>query len=170
VATTVGRVEVTRIAYRAPGAANLHPADARLSLPERMYSFPLQRQVVHEVAGGSLRAAREAIIRGTGAHLGTRQLMHIATEAAVDIRDFYQLTTDPKPYLADDSRRDVLVLSLDATGVNMIASDLRAPAPPRPAGPQPPSAQLSRRDRTGRSHPRRSCRGGTGPGAAAWRW
>jgi len=34
-------VQVTRIAYRTPGAANLHPADARLSLPERMYSFPL---------------------------------------------------------------------------------------------------------------------------------
>jgi hypothetical protein len=47
--------------------------------------------------------------------------------------------------------RDVLVLSIDATGVNMIGSDLREPAPPRPVGPQPPSAQLSRRERTGRS-------------------
>ncbi|WP_246002604.1 ISKra4 family transposase [Allorhizocola rhizosphaerae] len=151
VATTVGRVQVTRIAYRAPGVSNLHPADARLSLPDKMYSFPLQHQVVHEVAGGSLRAAREAIIRGTGAHLGTRQLMHIATEAAVDIRDFYQQMANPKPGPAGDSGYDVLVLSVDATGVNMIASDLRAPAPPRPAGPQPPSAQLSRRERTGRS-------------------
>jgi hypothetical protein len=45
----------------------------------------------------------------------------------------------------------VLVLSVDATGVNMIGSDLREPAPVRPASPQPPSAQLARRERAGRS-------------------
>lgn len=104
VATTVGRVQATRIAYRAPGAANLHPADMQLSLPDRMYSFPLQRHVVHEVAGGSLRATREAIIRGTGQHLGTRQLMQIATAAAVDIRDFYQQAAAPNPDAAGRRR------------------------------------------------------------------
>jgi hypothetical protein len=147
VATTVGPVEVNRIAYRAPGAPNLHPADAQLALPQRLYSFPLQRQVVHEVAAGSLRAAREAIIRATGQHLGTRQLMQIATEAAADLRDFYQPAADP----ARAGSRDVLVLSVDATGVNMIPADLREPSPARPTGPQPPSAQLARRERTGRT-------------------
>lgn len=150
VTTTVGPVEVNRIAYRAPGAPNLHPADARLALPQRLYSFPLQRQVVHEVAGGSLRAAREAIIRTTGQHVGTRQLMQIAAEAAVDIRDFYQPATGLGHVPAGEGR-DVLVLSLDATGVNMIPADLREPAPTRPPGPQPPSAQLARRERTGRT-------------------
>lgn len=151
VATTVGPVEVNRIAYRAPGAPNLHPADARLALPQRLYSFPLQRQVVHEVAAGSLRAAREALIRTTGQHLGTRQLMQIAAEAAVDIRDFYQPATGLVADPASAGGRDVLVLSLDATGVNMIGADLREPAPARLAGPQPPSAQLARRERTGRT-------------------
>ena len=152
VATTVGRVQVSRIAYRAPGAANLHPADKLLALPDKLYSFPLQRLVVHEVAGGSLRAARETIIRGTGAYLGTRQLMTIATDAACDVRDFYQHSAGPSPEPADATGgRPVLVLSSDATGVNMIGADLREPAPPRPAGPQPPSAQLSRRERSGRS-------------------
>jgi hypothetical protein len=149
VATTVGRVEVSRIAYRAPEACNLYPADAQLALPDRMHSFPLQRLVVHEVAGGSLRAAREAIIRATGQHLGSRQLMQIAAEAAADIRDFYHNPADPRPEHADGA--DVLVCSIDATGVNMIPADLREPAPPRPASPQPPSAQLSRRERTGRT-------------------
>ncbi|GLI00688.1 ISKra4 family transposase [Phytohabitans aurantiacus] len=150
VATTVGPVEVNRIAYRAPGAPNLHPADAQLALPQRLYSFPLQREVVHEVGAGSLRAAREAIVRTTGQHLGTRQLMQIATDAAVDIRDFYQPATGLGHVPAGDGR-DVLVLSLDATGVNMIPTDLREPSSPRPAGPQPPSAQLARRERTGRT-------------------
>jgi hypothetical protein len=49
-ATTLGRVEVARIAYRAPGAGNLHPADAALAVPERVYSYPLQRTIALEVA------------------------------------------------------------------------------------------------------------------------
>jgi hypothetical protein len=152
VATTVGGVEVTRLAYRAPGAANLHPADAQLALPQRRHSFPLQRLVVHEVAAGSLRSAREAIIRTTGAHLGTRQLMEITTEAASDVREFYQQADAPQPETArPDGGRPVLVLSIDATGVTMIPADLREPPPARPAAPAPPSAQLARRERTGRT-------------------
>jgi hypothetical protein len=42
-ATTLGRVEVSQIAYRAPAVSNLHPADARLALPDGGYSFPLQK-------------------------------------------------------------------------------------------------------------------------------
>lgn len=42
-ATTLGEVEVTRIAYRHPGVSNLHPADARLALPDGRYSYPLQK-------------------------------------------------------------------------------------------------------------------------------
>ncbi|MFE2710202.1 hypothetical protein ACFXI6_54110 [Streptomyces mirabilis] len=71
--TTVGPVEVSRIAYRASKAANLHPADAVLALPARLHSAPLQRAVVHEVADGPLRSAREALARATGQMLGTRQ-------------------------------------------------------------------------------------------------
>lgn len=156
VATTVGRVEVHRIAYRAPGAGNLHPLDAQLALPERLYSFPLQHAVAHEVAAGPLRAARGAILRTTGQHLGTRQLMEIATEAASDIRDFYRgHTTAPDSAPASDPDgggcRDLLVLSIDATGVNMIPAALRETPPATPPSPQPPSAQLSHRERTGRT-------------------
>lgn len=150
VATTVGRVEVTRIAYRAPKAANLHPSDAALALPSRLHSFPLQRAVVHEVADGPLRQAREAIARTTGQQLGTRQLQEIAIEAAHDVRGFYTQRAQQQPPAGPEGR-DLLVLSIDATGVNMIPSGLRTPAPAQPTGPQPPSAQLSTRERTGRT-------------------
>jgi hypothetical protein len=152
--TTVGPVEVSRIAYRAPKAANLHPADAVLALPARLHSAPLQRAVVHEVADSPLRSAREALARTTGQHLGTRQLQEIAIEAARDVRDFYDQragSADEPSAAADAQGRHLLVLSIDATGVNMIPSGLRTPAPPRPPGPQPPSAQLSSTERTGRT-------------------
>jgi hypothetical protein len=37
-ATVLGPVSVTRIAYRARGATNLYPADAALGLPEEKHS------------------------------------------------------------------------------------------------------------------------------------
>jgi len=152
-ATTLGRVDVARIAYRAPGVSNLHPADARLALPAGRYSFPLQRQVVHESATGALREARDTLTRVTGQRVGTRQLMQITVEAAHDVRDFYQQPTTDPPATSPGrpAPRDLLVLSIDATGINMIDSGLREPPPARPAGPQPPSAQLAARERTGRT-------------------
>jgi hypothetical protein len=146
VATTVGRVQVTRIAYRAPAVSNLYPADAVLALPDRLYSFPLQKAIVHEAVTGSLREARAALERASGQQVGTRQLMQTVTTAARDVRGFYQQHPDPP-----GSPADLLVLSIDSTGVAMIPADLRDPGPAAPRGPQPPSAQLSSRERAGRS-------------------
>jgi len=81
----VGPAEISR----APKAANPHPADARLALSARRHSAPLRRAVVHEVADGPLRSAREALARTTGHHLGTRRLREIAVEDARHVRDFY---------------------------------------------------------------------------------
>jgi hypothetical protein len=150
VATTVGRVSVARIAYRAPGASNLHPADAELSLPGCLYSRPLQRLIVHEAAAGSLRRTAESVRRATGLSLSTRQIMQVCQRAALDARDFYAL-----PPAGRASSQDLLVLSADATGVNMIPSGLRESVRAQgqtraDAGPQPPSAQLADRERTGR--------------------
>ncbi len=41
-ATVFGQVRVTRLAYRAPGAANVHPLDAELNLPEEKQSHGLR--------------------------------------------------------------------------------------------------------------------------------
>lgn len=89
-ATRVGVVEVERIAYRAPRAGNLHPADAVLSLPAQRWSHPLQRTVAHEAARGAAREAAASVARATGQQLGTRQVMECAVRAAADIRGFYR--------------------------------------------------------------------------------
>jgi hypothetical protein len=151
--TTLGRVEVTRIAYRNPGVSNLHPADAELALPAGRYSFPLQEAVVHESVTGALREARDGLDRILGARVGTRQLMQITVDAARDVRDFYLQHRVPVPATRPASEpgpRDLLVLSIDATGINMIDSGLRD-TPPVRTGPQPPSAQLASRERAGRT-------------------
>jgi hypothetical protein len=79
----------------------------------------------------------------------------ITVEAGHDIRDFYQQHTVPAPTAhpgGEPTPRDLLVLSIDATGVNMIDSGLREPAPTRPAGPRPPVSP-TRLPRTRRPHP-----------------
>lgn len=152
--TTLGEVEVTRIAYRAPGVSNLHPGDARLSLPDGRYSYPLCKAVVQESVTGALREARDGLARMTGARVGTQQLMQITVDAAQDVRDFYRQYRVPAPVTragGEPACRDLLVLSVDATGVNMIDSGLREASPVRDRGPQPPSAQLACRERAGRT-------------------
>ncbi|QNE77790.1 hypothetical protein F0344_27205 [Streptomyces finlayi] len=151
--SALGRVETTRIAYRALKAGNLHPADAVLSLPAQAYTRPLQRHAVHEAASGSLRQAALNLERTTGQRIGTRQLMEICEGAAADIPDFYQAQLDAPGAGQGPDVGDLLVLTCDATGVNMIEKDLREPvraAAAARSGPQPPSAQLSSRTRTGK--------------------
>jgi hypothetical protein len=148
-ATSVGRVEVARIAYRAPKAPNVHLADEELQLPAQLYSRVLQRQIVQRAAETSLRATAAGVLDATGCSLGTRQIMEVCERAAADVQGFYALA----PQAAVSS--DLLVLSCDATGINMIDSGLRETVRQvaeanAAAGQRPPSAQLHDRTRTGR--------------------
>jgi hypothetical protein len=76
--------------------------------------------------------------------------MRIMVESAADVRDFYQSMERSGTVRPCD---DLLVMSVDGTGVNMIPSGLRQPAAAVEAagGRRPPSAGLSSRKRTGRS-------------------
>ncbi len=65
-ATVFGPVDVQRLAYRALGAANLHPADGALNLPVERYSHGLRRLAAIEATRGSFDGAPEAIVRGCG--------------------------------------------------------------------------------------------------------
>jgi len=84
-----GPVTVRRMAYRAPGAANLHPADAVLNLPGRRYSWAVQRAVVEYVLAGSYEQARQFMLAATGITVGKQQLEQITAEAAADAAGFY---------------------------------------------------------------------------------
>jgi hypothetical protein len=64
-ATVFGTVTVTRMAYRAPEAANLHPADAELNLPAGRHSHELSRMHLDRGRARVLRAGRR---RGRARH------------------------------------------------------------------------------------------------------
>ena len=73
-ATVFGDVVVSRVAYRARGRANLHPADAALNLPAETHSHGLRRLAAVEAARGSFDDAAQAVGRATGVRLGKRQV------------------------------------------------------------------------------------------------
>ena len=68
--TVFGEVSVSRMAYRAPGRANLHPADAELNLPAEKHSHGLRRLAAIEAARGSFDDTVAAIDRYTGVRTG----------------------------------------------------------------------------------------------------
>jgi hypothetical protein len=125
-----GEVEVTRLAYRRRGQANLYPADAALNLPHELASHGLRELSAIESSRGSFQEASDAIARTTGVRLGKRQLEQLAARAATDFDDFY---TDPTRSQATPVEGDLLVLSADGKGIVMRPDALR-PATAKAAG------------------------------------
>jgi hypothetical protein len=124
VSSVFGPVQVSRIAYRAPGARNAYPADAQLNLPREKHSHGLSRLVAVLAPRGSLAAACAQVRARTGCPLGTRQCQQLARAAAADFGDFYA-GRRPPPGAAPG---DVLVLEVDGTGIAVLPGHLRARA------------------------------------------
>jgi hypothetical protein len=127
-ATLFGTVQVSRCAWRRPGAGNLYPADADLSLPAPRHSHTLARLAVLEAARGSFEAAHAAITSRCGPVIGKRQVEQAVVNAAGDIAAFYAAARIPVPCTA----RTLLVISADAKGIVMRPGALR-PATARAA-------------------------------------
>ena len=138
--TVFGEVTVTRMAYRAPGHGNLHPADAALNLPVERHSHGLRKLAAVEAARGSFQDAVCGIERACGQQLGKRQVEELAQIAAVDFEDFYQAR---KP--ARCKRGDLLVISADGKGIVMRPDALRPKAALARArqGPKHPKTRLA---------------------------
>src|SRR6266568_937443 len=119
-ATVFGEVTVTRMAYRAPRAANAYPADAELNLPEEKHSHGLRKLATAEAPRGSYQDAAAAITRATGVTIGKRQVEQLAVRAAADVDAFYE---ERKPGPAPGEH--VLVITGDGKGIVMRADALR---------------------------------------------
>ena len=143
--TVFGTVTLERLAYRAPGVGNLHPADAALNLPVERHSHGLRKLCALESPRGSFEGAVEAIERQTGVRLGKRQVEELAGLAAMDFEDFYE---SRRP--ARGKQGELLVLSADGKGIVMRPDALRTRAPARPRAGPAPKPRLSRAEQQNR--------------------
>jgi hypothetical protein len=119
-ATKFGQVTVSRIAYRAPGAPNVHPLDAALNLPEEKHSHGLRKLAAVEAVRGSHEGAAAAVSRATGVKIGKRQVEGLVLRAARDVDGF---CGDRRPDPAPDDH--ALVLTFDGKGILMRPDALR---------------------------------------------
>jgi hypothetical protein len=113
-------VRVTRCAWRRPGAPNLYPADAALSLPDCRRSHALARLAAAEAARSSFETAHAAITGRCGPVIGKRQVEQAVISAACDITAFYAARV---PVLC--TAPTLLVISADAKGIVMRPGALR---------------------------------------------
>ena len=137
-ATVFGDVRVERLAYRARGQADLHPADAALNLPQEQHSHGLRRLAAVESTRGSFAEAARSVQHATGQRLGNRQVEQLAQRAAVDFDDFYATRSRPLCQAGD-----VLVLSCDGKGIVMRPQALR-PATAKAATSRKLATRLSK--------------------------
>lgn len=121
VATVLGRVSVSRLAYRAPGVCNVHPLDEVLDLPDGLYSTGLARLSAREAVRGSFVEAADAVEYVTGVRIGTRQLIELTQAAAADAVGYYTARQVPA---ADPG--DALVITADGKGIPVRPEALRA--------------------------------------------
>lgn len=120
-ACMLGRLRVHRLAFRAPGAENLYPADAELNLPSGLHSWPVAKLAAIESARGSFGDAAQALTRACGAPVAAPQAVRaMAIAAAADFAAFYDQTA---PMMS--TARTLLVLTVDGKGIVMRPEDLR---------------------------------------------
>ena len=118
--STVGRVDVDRLAYQRRGVDGLHPMDAALNLPAELYSHGVRRCAAEGAACSSFEEVSAALRQRTGVPVGKRQVEELSARAAQDFDDFYAARE-----IIDEQTKDLLVLSFDAKGIPMRRQDLR---------------------------------------------
>ncbi len=145
-ATVFGEVTVNRIAYRAPGLPNVHPADEELNLPQEKHSHGLRRLAAIEAPRGSYEDAAAALTRATGVRTGKRQVEELVMRAAADVDAFYaERAPEPAP------QDQVLMLQADGKGIVMRPEGLRpATAKAAAAAQRKVAARLSPGEKNGR--------------------
>jgi hypothetical protein len=117
--TVFGPVTVSRIAYRAPGAPSVHPADAELNLPPGKHSHGLRRLAAAAAVRGSFGQACAQVTAQTGPKLGRRQCEELIRQAARDFAGFHAARC---PGAAPGG---VLALSCDGKGIVVLPPAMR---------------------------------------------
>lgn len=117
--TTLGAVGVSRISYSFPGEQSVSPLDEELQLPDRIYSYELQRHLVRESVKGPFDEAVDSVREFTGEKVPKRSAEELMEKASVDFEAFYAQRTPPPP----SETSQIVVATADCKGIPMIPAD-----------------------------------------------
>ena len=117
VVTLFGEVRVTRVGYGAPGHQAIHPLDAELMLPARIWSYECQRRLVRAVVCGPFDEAIALVCEITATTIPKRSAEQIVRDAAVDFDSFYAARAGTAVNPADG---EIIVGAIDCKGIPMV--------------------------------------------------
>jgi len=121
--TVFGEINIDRMAYGCQGQRSIHPLDESLQLPERSFSYQLQKRLIKAAIQGPFREATARILESSGLTIHNHSLEPLLIEAAVDFDGFYgQREADPGSEAAS-----LLVIAVDCKGIPLVR-----PEPIRP--------------------------------------
>ena len=121
--TVFGEIDIDRMAYSRDGQRSIHPLDESLQLPERSFSYELQKRLIKAAIQGPFREATSRILESSGLTIHNHSLEPLLIEAAVHFDDFYhQRPADPVSEAAS-----LLVIAVDCKGIPLVK-----PEPIRP--------------------------------------
>ena len=118
--TLFGEVKVTRIGYGARGQEAIHPLDAELMLPGRLWSYECQRRLLRAVICGPFDEAIALVAEITGTTIPKRSAEQLVQDAAVDFDSFYAARDADTIAPADG---EILVGAIDCKGIPMVKPD-----------------------------------------------
>jgi hypothetical protein len=106
--------------YGARGHDAIHPLDAELCLPARLWSYECQRRLVRAVVCGPFDEAIALMAEITGTTVPKRSAEQLVQEAAVDFESFYAARAAHAIGPADG---EILVAAIDCKGIPMVKPD-----------------------------------------------
>ena len=118
--TLFGEVMVTRVGYGAPGREAIHPLDAELMLPGRLWSYECQRRLIRAVICGPFDEAITLVGEMTGTTVPKRSAEQLVQDAAVDFETFYAARVEATIAPAEG---EILVGAIDCKGIPMVKPD-----------------------------------------------
>lgn len=125
VLTIFGALVVHRLAYHAAEAASIHPLDEQAQLPERTFSYEVQRRLVIGMVQGPYDEALERVHESTGLTVSKKSAEDVLRDAARDFDAFYAGRHRSLP--TPSKTGSILVAGVDCKGVPMVhpEEDLR---------------------------------------------
>lgn len=117
--TVFGEVSVTRMGYGLPGHRWIHSLDAELQLPERVYSYEVQRRLVKAAVQGPFDEAIGMLADLNGVRVPKRSAEQIVLDACVDFEAFYE----ERHTWECGGARQLLVAAIDCKGIPMVKSE-----------------------------------------------
>jgi hypothetical protein len=115
--TLFGEVRLTRMGYGARGHDAIHPLDAELRLPARLWSYECQRRLVRAVVCGPFDEAIALVAEITGTTVPKRSAEQLVQEAAVDFESFYAARA---AHAIGPAAGEILVAAIDCKGIPMV--------------------------------------------------